>query len=369
LLLACDFASRYTSEEKFYMGKEYIDGVQELCKDVAKELFNAKYVDLRMISGHIADLTFLVTYNLRNDTILCLSPEDGGYPGISKEALPRILGINVEYFPFDKEDFEIKVEDTVEMLYRVRPKSVIFGASLFLYPHPVKKISKVAKEIGAVVGYDASHVLGLIAGKQFQDPLREGAEVMFGSTHKTFFGPQGGIILSDSRDEFTKTIHPSIVDNAHYNRIAALAMALLEMSEFGESYANQIIKNSKKLGKALLEFDLPVQGKKEIITESHQVLLSPKEYQKNSEFARELEKVNIITDCGIRLGVNEVTRIGMKENEMEKIAELIYRVYKGDDKEEIKREVIKLKSDFDEIEYSFKEIEPFDFLKSFFINI
>lgn len=365
LLLACDFASRYTSDEKFYMGTKYIDEVIELGNQVAREVFKARYVDLRMISGHIADLTFLVTYNSIGDTFVCISPEDGGYPGISREALPKILGLNVEYFPFDKEKLEIKVNETIDFIQRIKPQSVIFGASFILYPHPVREISKVAKDIGAVVGYDASHVLGLIAGEQFQDPLREGAEVMFGSTHKTLFGPQGGIIVSDVRNEFMKKVYPSIVDNAHYNRIAALTMALFEVKEFGKSYAKQVVRNSQTLGKALLEFNMPIKCRKEIVTASHQVLLNPKSYHNNSEFAKELEKANIITDSGIRLGVNEVTRIGMKEEEMERIAELIYRVYKGEDKEKIKEEVIKLKKDFDEIQYRFKEIEPLEFLKSF----
>ncbi len=365
-ILASDLAGRYTSEEKFYKGTKFIDEIEDFGKQIARSLFNVKYVDLRMISGHIADITFLVTYSKKGDILVCLSPEHGGYPGISKEALPKILGLNVEYFPFDLGKMKIKVSESIDLIQKIKPKVIILGSSLILYPHPVKEISNVAKEVGSVLGYDGSHVLGLIAGNQFQDPIREGAIALFGSTHKTFFGPQGGIFLSDSNDDFIYNIHPSIVDNAHYNRIAALAMALLEMKEFGKDYAKQIVNNAQTLGKALLEFGLPVKSDKNKITESHQVLLTPNPYHQNSEFAKELESVNIITDSGIRLGVNEVTRWGMKENEMQRIAEFIYKVYKREDKSRIKEEVIKLKNDFETIEYRFKDIDPFEFIQSFF---
>jgi glycine hydroxymethyltransferase len=233
---------------------------------------------------------------------------------------------------------------------------IILGSSLILYPHPVKEISAVARELGIVVGYDGSHVLGLIAGHTFQDPLREGAIALFGSTHKTFFGPQGGIILANEDKPFADIVHPSIVDNAHWNRIAALTMALLEIETFGESYAKQVIKNAKALAKSLVERKMPVKGPKDVYTESHQVLLAPKPYQQNKELALKLEEANIIVNNGIRLGVNEVTRRGMKESEMNTIAEFIERIFKGEDPKKVAIDVIRLRTEFSDIEYRFKDI-------------
>lgn len=116
----------------------------------------------------------------------------------------------------------------------VKPKALIFGGILIL-PHPVKELADVARENGAVVGFDGSHVLGLIAGKRFQAPLKEGANALFGSTHKSLFGPQGGIILANKEhgEVIKARIYLRFVDNAHWNRIAALTLALAEVKRFG----------------------------------------------------------------------------------------------------------------------------------------
>lgn len=354
--LSSKIAGRYTARDSFYRGTKFIDEIEQLGVEIAKRVFKAKYADLRMISGHIADLTFIVAYVKRGETIMCIDPKDGGYPGISKNALPKLLGIRVKYLPFDKENYIIDTERSIEYIRKIKPKAIILGSSLILYHQPVREISSVANEIGAIVGYDGSHVLGLIAGHTFQDPLREGAIALFGSTHKTFFGPQGGIMLAHEPEPLNSVVHPSIVDNAHWNRIAALTMALLEMERFGESYANQIIRNAKALAKSLVERKMPVRGPKDVYTESHQVLLAPKPYQKNKDLALRLEKANLIVDNGIRLGVNEITRRGMKEKEMDKIAEFIERVIKGENPQKIALEVSRLRSEFPDLEYRFKDI-------------
>ncbi len=354
--LASKIVGRYTARDSFYRGTKFIDEIEKLGTEIAKRVFRAKYADLRMISGHIADFTFISAYVKPRETIMCIDPKDGGYPGISKNALPKILTIRVKYLPFNKSDYIVDVSKSIDLIRQIKPKAIILGSSLILYPHPVKEISSIAKEFGGVVGYDGSHVLGLIAGHEFQDPLREGAIALFGSTHKTFFGPQGGIILANEEEPLASIVHPSIVDNAHWNRIAALTMALLEVEKFGEAYAKQVIKNAKTLARSLLERKLPIRGPKNIYTESHQVLLAPKPYQHNKELALKLERANIIVDNGIRLGVNEVTRRGMKENEMDKIAEFIERVFNGEDPVKVGQEVSKLRAEFSDIEYRFKDI-------------
>lgn len=354
--LSAKIAGRYTARDSFYRGTKFIDEIETLGTEIAKRVFKAKYADLRMISGHIADLTFISAYVKPKEIIMCIDPKDGGYPGISKEALPKLLSIKVKYLPFNRNNYTIDVNKSIDHIYKIKPKAIILGSSLILYPHPVKEISSVAKELGAVVGYDGSHVLGLIAGHVFQDPLREGAIALFGSTHKTFFGPQGGIILANEQEPLASIVHPSIVDNAHWNRIAALTMALLEIEKFGEAYAKQVIKNAKALAKSLVERRMPVRGPKDVYTESHQVLLAPKPYQQNKELALKLEEANIIVDNGIRLGVNEVTRRGMKESEMDKIAEFIERVFNGEDPKKVAIDVSRLRTEFSDIEYRFKDI-------------
>ncbi len=130
-------------------------------------------------------------------------------------------------------------------------------------------------KLARVLVFDGSHVLGLIAGNHFQDPLREGAQVLLGSTHKSFFGPQGGIILADKEhDEVMKAkIYPRFVDNAHWNRIATLTLTLAETREFGREYAEQVIRNAKALGKSLHDYDFPVKCSHLGFTQSHQSYL------------------------------------------------------------------------------------------------
>ena len=238
-LLSSDLAHRYTSRGRFYMGTKFIDEIEQYGEKIAKEVFKAETADLRPLSGHIADLIFLASFTKPNDVFMCVSPEDGGYPGIWEDGLPKFLGLKNVAFPFSKRDMNLKVEQAKEAMKQVKPKLVVFGASLITFPHPVKELAQVAQENGACVSFDGSHVMGLIAGEQFQDPLREGASALFGSTHKTLFGPQGGIILADKEhgEIMKEKIYPAFVDNAHWNRIAALTLALAEIKKFGNAYA------------------------------------------------------------------------------------------------------------------------------------
>jgi len=181
---------------------------------------------------------------------------------------------------------------------------------------------------------------------------------LFGSTHKTFFGPQGGIILADKEHgEIMKTkIYPTFVDNAHWNRIAALTLALAEMKNFGKAYAKQMIDNSKILAKALHDYGFPVVCQHLGFTESHQVLLNYGGYKQGRAIAEKLQPANIIVDCGVRIGTCEVTRRGMNEKEMAKIAELIKRTIVDEEQpENIKKDVAKLCAEFQKVEYCFEE--------------
>jgi len=339
------------------MGTRFVDEIEALGEEIAKDLFGAEIADMSPLSGHVADLIFTSSFMKQGDTLMCLSAEDGGYPGLWEEGLPRILGFKVEAFPFSKKDMNIDTKKAVQSIVRIKPEVVILGASLILFPHPVREVAEAAKQVGAHMGFDGSHVMGLIGGGKFQSPLQEGASVLFGSTHKTLFGPQGGIILADEEHgEIIKDrIHPALVDNAHWNRIAALTLALAEMKEFGDAYAGQIIRNSQTLAKFLDDCGLPVLGSHLGYTKSHQVLLDYGGYKRGREVAERLQKANIIADCGVRLGTCEVTRRGMKEEEMEKIGELIRQALLDEaDLPKVKQKVEELAKDFQEVKYCFQ---------------
>ncbi|HVP27436.1 MAG TPA: hypothetical protein VMT26_07225 [Candidatus Bathyarchaeia archaeon] len=356
-LLSSELAHRYTSRDRFYMGTHFTDEIENYGEELAKTVFKSETADLRPLSGHIADLIVLANLTKSEDTFMCVSPEDGGYPGMWKEGLARLLHLKTRAFPFSKENWNIKVEDAKKTIKRVKPRIIIFGASLIVFPHPVEELAETAHDVGANVGFDGSHVMGLIGGEQFQNPLREGASALFGSTHKTFFGPQGGIILANKEcgDLLKEKIYPAFVDNAHWNRIAALTLALAEMKNFGKAYAKQVILNSKALAKALYDYGFPVICQKLGFTRSHQVIVNFGDYNKGRAVAEKLQRANIIADCVVRIGTCEVTRRGMKEEEMLRIAELIKRAVVDEEKpEEIKKDVAKLSAEFQTIEYCFE---------------
>ncbi|MCJ7424162.1 hypothetical protein MUP01_07830 [Candidatus Bathyarchaeota archaeon] len=357
-LLSSDLAHRYTARDRFYMGTRFTDEIEQYGEKLAREVFKTEAADLRPLSGHIADLIILANYTKPGDTLMCVSPQDGGYPGMWNEGLAGLLKLKTNAFPFSKQNWNIKPEDAEEIIMNVKPKAVIFGASLIVFPHPVKELAKVARENGAFVGFDGSHVMGLIAGEQFQDPLREGAHALFGSTHKSFFGPQGGIILADKEHgEFLKErIYPAFVDNAHWNRIAALALALAEIKQFGKAYATQIVRNSQALAKALSDYNFPVICQPRGFTRSHQVIVDWGDYDRGRAIAERVQRANIIVDCVVRIGTCEVTRRGMKENEMLRIAEFLKRLVVDEEQPNmVRKEVTRLGSEFQKIEYCFAE--------------
>ena len=357
-LLSSELGNRYTSRDNFYMGTRFTDEIEHYGEELARKLFRAERADLRPLSGHIADLIVLANFAKPGDTLMCLSPESGGYPGMWKEGLAGLLGLRTVALPFSKNDRNVRVEQAKEEIRRVKPKLVVFGASLITFPHPVKEIVEVARENNAFVGFDGSHVMGLVAGNQFQDPLREGAYALFGSTHKTFFGPQGGIILADKEHGalLQSRIYPAFVDNAHWNRIAALTLALAEMERFGEAYAKQVVRNSQTLAKALHDHGFPVECEHLGFTKSHQTILDFGSYEKGRAVAEKLERANIVADCVVRIGTCEVTRRGMREKEMLKIAELLKRVIIDNERhEKIRKDVAKLSEEFQETEYCFSD--------------
>ncbi len=357
-LLSSELAHRYTARDRFYMGTQYTDKIEQYGEKLARQLFKAETADLRPLSGHIADLIVLANLTKPGDTLMCISPTDGGYPGMWNEGLAGLLKLKTTAFPFSKKDMNIKTEQAKQAILRVKPRIVIFGASLITFPQPVKELAQTARENGATVGYDGSHVLGLIAGQQFQDPLREGAQALFGSTHKTFFGPQGGIILANKEpgETLKQKIYPAFVDNAHWNRIAALTLALAEAKKYGKAYATQVIRNSKTLAKALDDYGFPVICKHLDYTSSHQTIIDYGNYEKGRTIARKLQKANIITDCVIRIGTDEITRRGMKLPEMIKVAELLKRtVIDEENPENIKKEIVKLNRQFQNAQYCFEK--------------
>jgi glycine hydroxymethyltransferase len=354
-ILGSDLGHRYTARDHFYLGSRFTDEVEEIARQLVCNVFRSEWADVMPLSGHVADMTLLATFTRPGDKIVTVAEDDGGYPGICETGYPRILGLTCLHFPFDRDRWNIQTDRAVELIVSEKPRLVVLGASFILFPYPVDTIAKPCHEAGAVLAYDGSHVLGLIAGGTFQQPLKEGARILTGSTHKSLFGPQGGIIASfkSEGESMNETIFPAIVDNAHWNRIAALAQALVEAKRFGGQYAKQVIRNSQALAEALDEAGVPVRCREYGYTGSHQVLLDMDRLKDAERIPEKLQEANVIVDRGIRLGTNEMTRRGMREKDMNEVAVIIARLLSGKESPHVtKRKVIALASKFRRVHYA-----------------
>jgi glycine hydroxymethyltransferase len=400
---ASDFSHRYAegwSGQRVYAGCSYIDQIEDICMDLTKQYFDCIHADVRPISGVVANL---VMYNAftsdNNGKMCCMSIVRGGHishgPRFAKSGREifgtagTTRGLNVEYLAFDNDEMNLDIDASAKIIRNFEPELVLFGGSVFLFPHPVKELGEVAKEVGAYVGYDAAHVAGLIGSGYFQDPLREGADAMTLSTHKTLPGPQHGTLVSNREDlieNLRSCAFPALLSNHHLHNVAGLAVALAEMLEFGKDYHKNVIENAKVLGEALSDLGLKVLMEHKGFTESHQIVVDITEFEKSiglgGDIEKLLEEANIILNRnllpyditqgrhyqnpgGLRIGTSEVTRLGMGKSEMKDIAAFFKKlIIEKKDPKKVKIEVAELRKDFQEIKYCFQpQNKAYEYLK------
>lgn len=351
---------------------------------MAKKIFRAEFADVRPVSGVCANLVAYTTFTKPGDLMMVLSIPNGGHISYGKRDLGgtagAVRGLEITYFPFDYEEMNIDVDKTKTKLEKLKkegkpPRMVMFGASVFPFPHPIKELVESIRDVGANICYDAAHVLGLIAAGEFQDPLREGVDIITGSTHKTLFGPQGGIVLSWDKyaDQIKRATFPGNVSNHHLHHLAGKAVAFAEILKFGREYARQVIRNAKALGEALHERGFNVLGEKKGFTESHVILVDITKFGDGRTIEKKLEEANIILNRnllpydlkfgrhfeapgGIRCGLSECTRLGMKEKDMDSIAEYIERVVvKNEDPKKVREDVKEFRKAYQKVHYTFEE--------------
>jgi glycine hydroxymethyltransferase len=380
-MLITDFHGRYaegTPGKRYYEGCEFFDNVEIKAMELAKKLFNCNYADVRPTAGTTANLAVLKALMKPGEKATVLDLANGAHISFGKWGAAGVRSINLISYPFNDEEMNIDIDGAVKLIKKVKPKLALNGRSVFLFPSPIKELAEAAHEVGAYLIYDAAHVLGLIGGKQFQDPFREGADVMNGSTHKTLPGPQGGMILSNHKEDtdedksFLKKlgfgVFPGVTSSYHLHHVAAKAIAYAEHLEFGEAYAKQTIKNAQSFAQSLYERGFNVFGEKLGFTKSHQILLAIGP-GKGKEASKKLEAAGIVTNMntipgdsnpfnpsGLRLGTPELTRLGMKDKEMNEIAEFYERVIlKNESPNKIKADIKEFRKGFQELHYCFKE--------------
>jgi glycine/serine hydroxymethyltransferase len=367
---------------RFYKGTDFIMEKEIELKAALRSFFGCTRVEPRVISGQMA-----------NDTVYDALKQfksrrrQGGRPALIRRALVHELKRGghlsaqpmgalknyiamdpdtdrpaVDHFPFEPDcPYRVDVEATKRLISESHPELIIFGRSVIVEMEPVREIAEfVHGEFGTdnaerpLIMYDAAHVLGLL-GRYFQDPLGEGADIVTGSTHKTFFGPQRGVILSNIApgsafeplwQQVGSRTFPGHVSNHHLGTMLGLLGAAYEMLRFRDDYPQQVIWNAKAFARALHDQGMTVDGDaSHDFTETHQVLLRTARGQ--GEFMADLlEANNIITNpqalhgdpsfsdaSGVRLGTQEMTRYGMKEVDFRDLAALMVEIGGADGNE------------------------------------
>ncbi len=374
-----DMMHRYAEGKPFkryYQGTRYVDEAEVLASKLMCELMGCSYADLRPISGTIANATVFRVLASPGEKALIAPVQAGAHVSHTKFGTLGALGIEHIEMPYDEENMNIDIDKAVKAIETIKPKFIVLGGSVYLFPHPVKELAEAAHSCDAKVVYDAAHVLGLIMGKRWPNPLDLGADVVTASTHKTFPGPQGGVIFTNIESlykEISRTVFPKFVSNHHLHRLPATAITALEMKYFGETYADQIVRNARRLAEALHSLGFKVLGEHLGFTKSHQVLLDVRELGGGAKVAELLENANIIVNknllpydppdaiknpSGIRIGVQEMTRFGMRESDMDIIAEFMKEVViDKKDPNEVKKKVLEFRSQYVEVKYTFEDIK------------
>ena len=379
--VASDLSHRYAegqAYERFYQGCKYIDEIEDKVKKMSCKLFDTDYVNVQPISGVTANLAAFFGFSNPGDKLIALDVPVGGHISHAKVSAAGICGLKTLSHPFNPDIMNIDPDALSKKILAEKPRIVLFGGSIFLFPHPIAEVKDACEEVGATVMYDAAHVLGLIAGGEFQQPLKEGADMIMGSTHKTFPGPQGGIIVSKSeyKDQIDNAVFPGVVSNHHLHHLAGLGIATAEMLEFGSDYAKQTIKNAQALAQALHELGFKILCEDLGFTKSHQLVMDVSDIRSASEIALDLEFNNVILNknlipgddvddsdnpSGIRIGTQEITRRGLTEKEMPEVAEFIKAV--AMDKKDVKADVTEFMNQFTTVKFAFSEQEAYKFTK------
>jgi len=380
LLTIADPSGRYAEHRRvealgnmeafYYQGTRFIAEAEKEVQAQLKKFLGCSEVEARLLSGQMANATTysgIIDYLNRADRhtpprrmryVMNHHIGRGGHLSAqTMGALRDFVSIDpvtdrwaVVNFPVQAENpYQIDMARTAELIAKYRPELFILGKSMILHREPVQEVARIIADIKPrpIIMYDAAHVFGLF-GPHFQEPLNEGADIVTASTHKTFFGTQRGIIASNMGrnsdyaelwDNISRRAFPGSVSNHHLGTLLGLLMAAYEMNAYGRDYQRQVIANAKAFAMALKDRGLQVEGDPAVnYTETHQVILRVG-YARGVETAERLEKNNIIVNfqalpddegftasSGLRTGVQEMTRFGMKEADFAELADYMAAV-------------------------------------------
>ena len=353
--------------DKYEMGLEGVEKVEVIAAELAAEIFGAKYAEIRVPSGAIANLYAFMIAARHGDKIIVPSPVIGGHVTHHLAGCAGLYGLEIHPAPINADGYTVDVAKLREQARAIKPKMITIGSSLNLLPHPIREIRQIADEVGALVLFDAAHLCGMIAGHAWQQPLEEGAHLMTMSTYKSLGGPASGLIVTNDAvlaEKLDKTAFPGMTANFDAAKSAALAITLLDWKDHGRAYASAMASTAKALAESLAECGLPVFTAGGVHTTSHQFAIKAAEFGGGQSAAKKLRHANILS-CGIglpipavdgdmnglRIGTPEIVRWGMTVEDMPELAALVARGLRGNASADVAADVTAFRRRFSKIHY------------------
>lgn len=328
---------------KYEMGLEAIEQIEVITADLACRVFGARFAEIRVGSGTLANLYAFMATCQPGDSIIVPPASIGGHITHRPGGAAGLYGLDAHECPIDARRFTIDLDALGELAERVRPKLITMGSSLNLMPHPVKEVREIANTVGATVLFDAAHACGMFAGRVWANPLDLGADLMTMSTYKSLGGPPGGLLLTNRPDlaqRIDAIAYPGLTANFDVGKSASLAIALLDWLEGGHEYATAMTTTASALADALAASDIPVFSTEQGYTTSHQFAIEAAEWNGGHQAALTLRDANILSSAiglpggdewsGLRLGTPEIVRWGMTAADMPELATLITEALRGD---------------------------------------
>ncbi|MGJ8628149.1 MAG: serine hydroxymethyltransferase [Sulfitobacter sp.] len=353
--------------DKYEMGLEAIEEIEVIAAELCAQVFDAKFAEIRVPSGAIANLYGFMATCKPGDTIIAPPASIGGHVTHHAGGCAGLYGVNTVPAPINADGYTIDIDGLRNLAQRVKPKLITVGSSLNLFEHPVAEVRAIADEVGAKVLFDAAHQCGIIAGRAWRNPLTEGAHMMTMSTYKSLGGPAGGVIVSNDAElveRLDAIAFPGMTANFDAAKSAALALTMLDWIDHGTAYATQMIAVSRAFAHALDAAGLSVFAKDQGFTTSHQFAVEAAEFGGGQAASKKLRKAGFLA-CGIglpiaevpgdmnglRIGTPELVRWGVGVDDVPQIAELVARALRSNDPEGMAAEVRTLRGKFRTLQF------------------
>lgn len=353
--------------DKYEMGLEAIEEIEVIAAELSAEIFNAKFAEIRVPSGAIANLYAFMALTKPGDAIITPPASIGGHVTHHADGCAGLYGLVSHPAPVNKDGYTIDLDGLRALATKIRPALITLGGSLNLFEHPVREARAIADEVGAYLMFDAAHQCGIIAGGAWSNPLDQGAHVMNMSTYKSLGGPPSGLIVTNDAhiaEKLDAIAFPGMTANFDAAKSAALALSLLDWRDFGHAYAAKMISCARALATAMAAQDLPVFAGKNGFTNSHQFAIEAARFGGGQTASKKLRKAGFLA-CGIglpidevsgdmnglRIGTPELVRWGFTEADAPYMADLVARALASNAPESLASEVAEWRQSFDQLHY------------------